>query len=267
MNFIQNIKTVGRYEAITLRRSWFFRLFSIAALFIFTILNMGYFSPVGDQNWEFMAFPSSLPYVNLYLLNIGQAIVVIFLAADFLKRDKKVDTNEVLYTRSMSNFEYVLGKTWGIMKLFLGLNIIILMIALIMNIINKIVAIDILAYLQYLCLISVPTLTFSLGIAFMLMMLVKNQAITFLILLGMAAGDMFWGYFRLGGIFDYMAFGFPLLKSQTTGFDNITLVLCQRGIFFFLGMALIFATILLFNRLPQSKPHSISSWVIMILFL
>ena len=267
MTFIQNIKTVGRYEAVTLRRSWFFRLFSIAALFIFTIINMGFFSPVGDQPWELMAFPASLPYANLYLLNIGQAIVIIFLAADFLKRDKKVDTNEVLYTRSMSNLEYVLGKSWGIIKLFLGLNILILLMALIMNIINKIAIIDILAYLEYLVLISVPTLTFSLGIAFMLMILVKNQAITFLILLGMAAGDMFWGYYRFGGIFDYMAFGFPMLKSQITGFDNITLILCQRGMFFFLGVALIFATILLFHRLSQSKPHTVSAWIIMTLFL
>ena len=68
--------------------------------------------------------------MNLYLLNIGQAFVVIFLAADFLKRDKKLDTNEVLYTRSMSNLEYVIGKTWGILRLFLGLNIVVLAMGL-----------------------------------------------------------------------------------------------------------------------------------------
>ena len=62
---------------------------------------------------EHVSISSSVPLINLYLLNIGQAIVVIFLAADFLKRDKKLDTNEVLYTRSMSNFEYVIGKTLG----------------------------------------------------------------------------------------------------------------------------------------------------------
>ena len=32
-----------------LRRSWFFRLFSLGALFIFTILNIGFFSPIGDE--------------------------------------------------------------------------------------------------------------------------------------------------------------------------------------------------------------------------
>ena len=144
MTLLHNIRTVARYEAKTLRRSWFFRLFSIGALFILTIINLGFFSPIGDQPWALMSTPSSIPLLNLYILNIGQAIVVIFLASDFLKRDKKVDTNEVLYTRSMSNFEYIMGKSWGILRLFLGLDIIILCIGLLMNIIAKDMRIDIL---------------------------------------------------------------------------------------------------------------------------
>jgi len=137
MSFWHNAGTVARYEAKTLRRSWFFRLFSMGALIIFTFMNIGIFSPVGDEPWEMVSISSSVPLINLYLLNIGQAIVVIFLAADFLKKDKKLDTSEVLYTRSMSNFEYVIGKSWGILRLFLGLNILILTIGLIMNIISK----------------------------------------------------------------------------------------------------------------------------------
>src|SRR5450759_3088985 len=137
MAFLLNIRTVARYEAKTLRRSWFFRLFSIGALLIFTMMNIGMFSPVGNEQWEVVSISSSLPLINLYLLNIAQAIVVIFLAADFLKRDKKLDTNEVLYTRSMSNFEYVIGKSWGILRLFLSLNLLILAIGLVINIISK----------------------------------------------------------------------------------------------------------------------------------
>src|SRR5512133_3486003 len=157
MPFLNNISTVARYEAKTLRRSWFFRLFSLGVLFIFTFMNIGLFSPVGDEDWELMSIPSSIPLINLYLLNIGQAIVVIFLAADFLKRDKKLDTNEVLYTRSMSNFEYVIGKTWGILRLFLGLDIIILCIGLLMNIISKSMTIDFTSYVSYLLIICIPT--------------------------------------------------------------------------------------------------------------
>ena len=88
MTFLNNIRTVARYEAKTLRRSWFFKLFSISALVIFTFLNIGLFSPIGDESWNMVSIPSSVPLINLFLLNIGQAIVVIFLAADFLKRDK-----------------------------------------------------------------------------------------------------------------------------------------------------------------------------------
>jgi hypothetical protein len=267
MAFLHNIRTVARYEAKTLRRSWFFRLFSFGALFIFTILNIGFFSPIGDENWELVSIPSSVPLINLYLLNIGQAIVVIFLAADFLKRDKKLDTNEVLYTRSMSNFEYIIGKTWGILRLFLGLNIIVLSIGLLMNIISKSMSVDFMSYISYLLIISVPTIVFSLGLAFVLMSLIRNQAITFLLLLGIAALDIFYLWFRMGSIFDYMAFGIPVFKSGILGFDNLGFIINQRALYFFLGMAMVLATVLLFKRLPQSKIHRIITIVFLIVFL
>ncbi|HKK43814.1 MAG TPA: hypothetical protein VJ963_15470, partial [Bacteroidales bacterium] len=230
-------------------------------------MNIGIYSPVGDEQWSLVAISSSVPLVNLYLLNIGQAIVVIFLAADFLKRDKKVDTNEVLYTRPMSNFEYVIGKTWGILRLFLGLDLIILSIALLVNIISKTMTVDIVSYVAYLLIICVPTIIFSLGLAYALMTIIRNQAITFLILLGTAALDMFYLWFRAGSLFDYMAFGLPLFKSGIVGFDDLSLIVNQRLLYFFLGMALILATILLFNRLPQSRVHRIISVTFMAIFL
>ena len=256
MSFLHNAGTVARFEAITLRRSWFFRLFSIGALFILTFMNIGIFSPVGDEPWDLIAIPSTVPLINIYLLNVGQAIVVIFLAADFLRRDKKLDTNEVLYTRSMSNLEYVLGKTWGIIRLFLGLNVIILGIGLLMNIISKKMSVDILSYFEYVLIYTIPTIVFSLGLAFLLMSVIRNQAITFLLLLGIAALDMFWLWHRAGSIFDYMAFGLPVFKSGAIGFENPDLIIYQRLLYFFAGMALVMATVLIFNRLPQSRLHT-----------
>ncbi|HPR11539.1 MAG TPA: hypothetical protein PLV06_04065 [Bacteroidales bacterium] len=266
MTLLHNIRTVAGYEATTLRRSWFFRLFSISALAIFTGMNIGVFSPVGDEDWSLVSFTSSIPHINLYLLNIAQSIVVIFLAADFLKRDKKVDTNEVLYTRSVSNFEYVMGKTLGILRLFIGLDIIILLIGLVINIISKRMSIDLMAYLWYLIIICVPTIIFSLGLAFMLMSVIRNQAITFLLLLGLAATNIFWLWFRFGFIFDYMAFGLPVFRSEVAGFGNTELIINQRLMYFSLGMMLVMATILLFKRLPQSKLHMAVSWSFLIIF-
>ncbi|MEI6047605.1 MAG: hypothetical protein WCS03_01790 [Bacteroidota bacterium] len=267
MAFLHNITTVAKYEAKTLRRSWFFRIFSLGALVIFTFMNIGLFSPIGDESWNLVSISSSVPLINLYLLNIGQAIVVIFLAADFLKRDKKLDTNEVLYTRSMSNFEYVIGKTWGILRLFIGLDILILAIGLLMNIISKSMSIDFMAYISYLLIICVPTIVFSLGLAFVLMSVIRNQAITFLILLGIAALNMFYLWFRMGSIFDYMAFGVPVFKSAVIGFDNLGYIINQRLLYFFLGLALVLATVLLFKRLPQSKLHRSLTIAFLIIFL
>jgi hypothetical protein len=267
MAFLHNIRTVAKYEAKTLRRSWFFRLFTLGALFIFTIMNIGLFSPIGDENWELVSISSSVPLMNLYLLNIGQAIVVIFLAADFLKRDKKLDTNEVLYTRSMSNFEYVIGKTWGILRLFLGLNIVILSIGMLMNIISNSMKVDLMSYISYLLIISVPTIVFSLGLAFVLMSVIRNQAITFLVLLGIAALDIFYLWFRIGTIFDYMAFGIPVYKSGVIGFDNLSFIINQRLLYFFLGMALVLTTVLLFKRLPQSRLHGILTVIFLFVFM
>jgi hypothetical protein len=266
MAFLSNIGTVARYEAKTLRRSWFFRLFSIGSVLIFILLNIGMFSPVGNEAWEVISISSSLPLINLYLLNIGQAIIVIFLAADFLKRDKKLDTNEVLYTRSMSNFEYIIGKSWGILRLFLSLNLLILAICLVINIISKSMSVNISAYLYYLLIISFPTIIFSLGLSFTLMSLIKNQAVTFLILLGYAALDIFYLYFRAGSIFDYMAFGLPVFKSDLIGFDDLNVIINQRLIYLFSGLALIMATILLFKRLPQSRLHRILTIVLLSVF-
>ncbi|HEX2969676.1 MAG TPA: hypothetical protein VHO46_11305 [Bacteroidales bacterium] len=266
MSLFHNISTVARYEARTLRRSWFFRLFAAGALFIFTFMNLGVFSPIGEEDWDLISIPSSVPLINLYLLNIGQAIVVIFLAADFLKRDKKLDTNEVLYTRSMSNFEYITGKTFGILRLFLGLDIVILSIGLLMNIISTKMKVDIMSYVSYLLIISVPTIIFSLGLAFMMMSVIRNQAVTFLLLLGIAVLDMFYLWFRLGSIFDYMAFGLPIFKSGIVGFDNPEMIFNQRFLYFSLGAAFVFGTVLLFKRLPQSKLHTALATILLLVF-
>lgn len=267
MAFLKNIGTVALYEAKILRRSWFFRLFSLGALGIFTIMNLGFFSPIGDEPWEFISIPSSVPLLNLYMLNIAQAIVVIFLASDFLKRDKKLDTNEVLYTRPVSNFEYITGKTFGILRLFIGFDLLILGIGLLMNIISKNMRVDILSYLYYLLIICVPTLVFSLGFAFILMSVVRNQAVTFMILLGYAALNMFWLYYRAGYVFDYMAFGLPVFKSDLIGFDNAGLIISQRLTYLFLGLASVMGTVLLFQRLPQSVVQRSLAGILLVLFL
>ena len=134
MTFISNIQSVAKYESKLLIRSWFFRVFTVLAVTIITFFNFQLFvSEDSGGFWIATAIPSNIPYLILLLLNTGQAVIAIFLASDFLKRDKKLDTSEVFYVRPLSNAEYVIGKIWGNLRVFLLLNLIIMAITAAFN--------------------------------------------------------------------------------------------------------------------------------------
>ncbi|MFV0377694.1 MAG: hypothetical protein ACK5JD_10390 [Mangrovibacterium sp.] len=251
---LHNIRAIAKYETTTLLRSWFFRIFAILAMVVLLFFNIGTLIQAGGGSgmWALKGLPSTIPYVNLLLLNVVQAIIAIFLASDFLKRDKKLDTTEVIYMRPMTNGEYVIGKTIGNLGVFIVLNLIILGIALIFNLIAKHTEVNYVAYLWYFLLISVPTLVFIMGLSFLLMSLIKNQAVTFVVLLGYVAISLFYLQAKFYYLFDYMAFNIPLTYSDFVGFGNMHTLLVHRGMYFFFGLSFILYTILLLKRLPHS---------------
>jgi len=219
---LHNILSIAKYERKTLLRSWFFRIFSGLSLLILFGMNFGMvIQGGGGEGWALRAVPSAIPYFNLLILNVAQAIIAVFLASDFLKRDKKLDTTEVIYMRSMTNNEYVIGKTWGNLQVFLVLNV--------------------------------------------LMSIIRNQAITFVIILGYIGITLFLLQAKYYYIFDYMAFNIPMLKSGIVGFGNLDAILIHRGIYFSLGIGFIFLTIFLLKRLPQSEGMTFVSLVVSIL--
>ncbi|MDX9881747.1 MAG: hypothetical protein RBS73_06745 [Prolixibacteraceae bacterium] len=263
-----NINSIAKYETKTLLRSWFFRIFAILSMVFLFFFNFGVLTQSGGGagEWQIKALPSLIPYVNLLMLNVAQAIIAIFLASDFLKRDKKLDTTEVIYMRSMTNGEYVIGKTIGNLVVFLMLNILVLLIALVFNLAVGDVAVSWISYLNYFLLISVPTLVFIMGLSFLFMSVLRNQALTFIILLGYVALTLFYLQNKFYFVFDYMAFRVPLAYSDFVGFGNKSTLLVHRGIYFFLGLSFIFLTISFLKRLPQAKHFRQFSVVVSVLF-
>ena len=135
---LHNILSIARYERKTLLRSWFFRIFGILSLLVLFGMNFGMvIEGGGGEGWAIRSIPSAIPYFNLLILNVAQAIIAVFLASDFLKRDKKLDTTEVIYMRSMTNGEYVIGKTWGNLQVLLVLNIVVVLMAMIFNMLAR----------------------------------------------------------------------------------------------------------------------------------
>ncbi len=259
--------TIAKYERKILLRSWFFRIFSGLTLFFIFVFNMGEVSQVGDQTWIYRAVPSNMPYLAIYLLNIGQAIIAVFLSAEFIKRDRKQDTTEVFYVRSMSNASYVLGKAWSILSLFLLVNIAALGLSLIFNSLAKDTSIDWQAFLYYPALISIPTLVFIIGLSSLMMSIIRNQALTFVILVGYIISSLIYLKSSHNYLFDYMAFHLPMFHSQITGFGDWETIWTLRGMYTCFGFGFIFISILLLKRLPQSRLQNLMSFIFAIGFM
>ena len=268
MTFFYNISTVARYEMKALFRSWFLRIFMLLALIVLFFYNLATLTNLnGAPQWKAIAVPAFLPYFTLWLLNIGQSVVAVFLASDFLKRDKKLDTAEVVYTKPVSNTEYILGKVTGNILVFLAVDTAMLLLLAVFTILSPEAEMDVIAYIQYLLLLVIPSLIFILGLTIFVMSLVRNQAVTFIVLLGYIAVVIFYLKEKVFYLFDYMAFRFPMLKSSIAGFVKLDMILIHRGIYFMLGMVFFFFSVILLKRLPNSKKEMVLAGLFGILSL
>ncbi len=134
----------------------------------------------------------------------------------------------------------------------MGLVLMALVMTLVFNLVRKDTPVVWVAYLYYPLLITIPTLVFILGLSFMMMILFKSQAITFLVLLGYIGLTLFYFQDKFYGMLDYMAFNLPMVWSDFIGFAEPRLILIHRLAYLLLGLGFIFATIRFLNRLPQT---------------
>lgn len=250
------ISAVARFEAKILWRSWLFRIFSLLILAILIFFNLFAILAIADGGWAGRYIPGNIVYLNFFLFTVPQVIIAAFLSADFLGRERKMDTTEVFYTRPMSNFQYVTGKTWGALQVFMGLNLVVLFLSLVISLIAPDVVFVLQPFLFYLFLYSLPSLVFILGFSFILMVLVRNQAVTFVLILGFAAIVLFYLKNMHYGTWDFIGFYLPVHYSGFSGFADFSAILIQRSIFFLLGVLGIFLTAYFLPRLPGHKRRS-----------
>jgi hypothetical protein len=252
MSFLTNIHSVSVYESKLLLRSWFFRIFSVLLLLYAFFIN-GIMYMVSNFSWAVTAIPSNAAYINMLVINFAESIIAVFLASDFLKRDNRLDTSEVFYVHRLSNAEYVIGKIWGNLIVFAGLNIALLMMAVIFAFSSNKVELDFFSYIEYFSLINIPTLVFITGLSVFTMFIFKNQAVTFVVLLAYIGLTVFYLKGKCFFMFDYMAYALPMMKSQIIGFARTDMIIIHRSIYFFAGIGFIFIAITLFQRLPNSR--------------
>ena len=255
MLFLKNIQTVSKYEAKLLYRSWFFKVFATLTVVatIFTAIGT-----LGESRYV-ESIPTLLGYSLMLTFNIGQAIVSIFLASEYLKRDKQLDTSEVFYVRPLSNAEYMLGKMWGTIRVFLLLNLIVIIVGTVCGYTKLGMAVDVGSFFKYFLLINLPTLVYIIGLSTMLMLIIKNQALTFVILLGYIGLTIYYIGDKYYYLFDYMCYNVPLMESTITGFADLHTLIIHRMLYLLLGISFILFSILMFRRLPNSH-YALVPW-------
>lgn len=250
---LYNIQSVAKYESKLLMRSWFYRIFLVLAILLLCLFNfIALVSEDSGGYWLMKALPANIPYINLMFLNTGQAIIAVFLSSEFLKADKKLDTSEVFYVHPLSNAEYVIGKILGNLTVFIRLDLFIILLVVIFNVISG-VTVDWMAYFVYFLLICIPTLIYIFGLSVALMLVLKSQAVTFVLLLGYIALTLFYIGDKFYYLFDYMVYNLPLVKSTVVGFSNWTTLINHRMIYLLIGLGSVCLSIFLFRRLPNTK--------------
>lgn len=263
----KNILTIANYEAKVLWRNWFFRIIAIAGIGFETLFNILVFSEANNPRWFVLSNSWIMPYSSMIIISIPQVAAVIFLATGLIKKDKKVDTNEVFFVRPITNLDYVLGKAFALFKLFFLLNALLLCIPLIVNITSSHTDFNPLAFIIFPLLTSMPTILFTTGIAFLLVTLLKNQPITIVLLLGIAGVQLIYYFDQFSNILDFIAFRLSMLPSEISGFVDMEAALWQRSFYFLTGIACLFLTAFFLDRLSSHRKVRIITGVIGLVLL
>ncbi len=249
---LDKVWTNARYEMTTLLRGWFFRIFAGLMITIFIFYDIIMFSTATNVPRLFYGLSGSTAYANMMMLNLAQIAVIILLATDLFKRDKRTNTTEVFYIRPMTNGAYIIGKALGILAAFALLNLFVLCLGGVIHFVFGDANFNGMAYFLTYVLMPFPAFIFIMGLSIFLMRLIKNQAVVVLLLLGYFAAVIFYLRYQWHYIFDFVALNLPMFYSDFVGIANLEIIILQRSLYVLLGLLFILLTVLFFTRLPQS---------------
>lgn len=245
--------SVARYEMLLLARSWAFRIFSVLALSVAALVTVAVALPRDATFFFNRALSGAFPLLALKLFNVFLGLIAVFLATEFLKRDRRHDTSQVFYTHSFSNATYILGKFLGIFLLLFLLLALVLVIIGVIHVFFSRTPFALQPYLLYVVFMTLPTVLFMVGLSVFLGSLIRSQPVVYLIALAYAFFALVVVGPKAGAVFDSFAYFTPVIHSDFIGLGNLGALLLLRGAYAALGLGLIFGATLFMKRLRQSS--------------
>ncbi|MFH1570307.1 MAG: hypothetical protein ABIL09_20105 [Gemmatimonadota bacterium] len=254
MDHLHAIARVAACETRLLWRTWTFRLSFGFAAFVLFVYNLLMSAPGVNAPHHFVSLPGGFALGNAKLLNLYLGAVAAFLATEFVKRDRQDDSAETVFVHSFTNLDYVAGKLLGVASLFALLEVLVLAIAAVLHRFFAPAPFSWQPYVLAAVAAALPTLVFTIGLAVLLVTLLRSQAVVLVIMVGLGMLSLTVVGYRFHYILDTFAFHIPLMWSDFVGTGNREQLLLVRGTHLLFGLACMAATPLLSRRLPQSRP-------------
>jgi len=245
--------SIARYEMLLMFRSWAFRIFSVLALSVATLVTVAVALPRDATFFFNRAMPGAFPLLAIKLFNVFLGLISVFVATEFLKRDRKQDTSQVYFIHSFSNAVYILGKFLGIFFLIFLLLLLVLVFIGVIHLFFSRTPFAWQPYALYVLFVSLPTVLFMVGLSVFLGLLIRSQAVVYLIALVYAFFVLVVVGPNVFFAFDSFAYYTPVMYSEFIGLGNLSDLLLLRGAYLVLGLALILGSTLLMKRLRQAS--------------
>lgn len=185
----------------------------------------------------------------------------IFLAVAFWYQDKRSNCSDILYSKKSSSAKIVLSRFLAMLILF---TLTILLIASFYNIkiinANGIENVDSLAFYKYTLIWLIPSLMVVLSLGTFTTIL-TNSPMGIIVMLGWWFISLFGSQSRIYGGYGYqLIIRHNIVGNTNVFFDNLQLILLNRGIYVTLSIILISLSIKIYNRKREEGMLQIESY-------
>ncbi|MCR9012865.1 ABC transporter permease/M1 family aminopeptidase [Gabonibacter chumensis] len=254
---LKELNIVAGYERKMMTRNFVFVL--LAFLLAGGILSFHVFahSYWRVDSYAFRAdIPSAVPYVNAYLFCVFQAFFAIFIAGDFIKRERSRRTNDALLSRPVGNAEYVLGKGLAVVEVLIMLDIVLMVLTGMLHVFVIDSVFSPLLYLFYFFTLTLPAILFTTALVVCVKTFVRSRIFALLGLLLYLWASLALFPFFAHGVADFTASRVPNIFSPLAGHPGMWSYLLQRMIFVWIALGLFALSVVGFKRLTDRRRRS-----------
>ena len=244
---------VFRYQTKLLFRNWILWLLFLTVLVtvVFYQLNtQGTFSGTGGNFYSMLS--SLIPATNAYFFNLLQVLPFLYLAGDYIYRNRELDTLAVIDSRPQGNASCTGGMSLGIVIVFLFFGAISLFLGILVNLFVSKLAFNGWNSLFYLFTYVLPTTIFLTGFSFFVVYLTRNRLFSFILLIGYLLLTVVLLPDTCQGLFDPFALHVPNIFSDMVGFPDPWGYFLHRFCWLLCGIGFFSAAVVLSRRLPNS---------------